>query len=543
MKQLMKVFRRIARTAGPLGKTALELFEKEEWAKLQQLRCEPTDYQDAEAYFRDAMCVNLFRKCKLPSGVDTEKAAKADFIVSEHQCARTNAWFTNDFDHLVDDERDAVFEILRVWRKDVRWVLGALPMEVDFLFSQGATLNDRGKLTTAPDKMSGRPSIYSDSLDVIKPFWHQTSWARSLEKERPYCMEPEVKPGNRFFTVPKDGKTDRGCAVEASLNVSAQLGVARVMRRRLRRLSIDIEHAQDKHRLLARRASRDGSLATIDMSRASDTVARLLVKAVLPGDWYDLLNALRAKHTMCDGKRLYLEKFSSMGNGFTFELETLLFASLARSVCRLMGEDPNAVSAFGDDLIVPGRASENVLWALRMFGFTPNPTKTFAKGPFRESCGGDYFDGVPVRAHFLKELPNEPQHWMALANGIRRVGLASGSPGSRWDWLLPAWLAVLDAIPSDLRRLRGPVELGDIVVHDVESAWSLSNSRSHVRAYCPIPLVLPWSHWSPLVQLASCTLGYRSEGVTPRGGVEGFRKKLVPLPSPDPRRLVYGHIH
>lgn len=540
MKQLLKVFGRLARKAGPLGQRAYGHAVRGEWAELQQLRCEPSGYSDAEAYFADALCVDLLRKCKLPSGVDTEQAAKADFIVSEHQCARTNANILNDFDHLVADERDAVFELIRLWRKDVRWTLGAIPDEVDFLFSQGATLNDRGQLTTAPDKMSGRPTIYPDSVDVIKPFWHRTSWARSLCEERPWAMEPELVKANRFFTVPKDGKTDRGCAVEASLNVSAQLGVARVIRARLRRLSINIETAQDLHRSLARQASRDGSLATVDMSRASDTVARELVKLILPGEWHDLLNALRAKFTLCDGKRLRLEKFSSMGNGFTFELETLLFASLARSVCRLMGENPSMVRAFGDDLIVPSRAGENVLWALRMFGFTPNPMKTFAKGPFRESCGGDYFQGTPVRAHYLKELPHEPQQWMALANGIRRVGLADGAPSSRWSWMRAAWLAALDAIPSDLRRLRGPVELGDLVIHDTESAWSLSESGLHVRAYCPVPVVVPWSHWSPLVQLASCTLGYRSEGVTPRGGVAGYRKKLVPLPSPDPRRLVYG---
>lgn len=541
MHHVVKALQHIAQHAGPLGRQAAMLARRGEWAQLQELRCEPTLYSDSERFFWDNACVELLRKCKLPSGIDTVRAAKVAFIVSEQECAKTNATVSSLWIDYDPEMQAALIEILSVARKEIAWVLGDLPSEVTFLFSQGATLNDRGKLTTIPDKMTGRPTIYPHSRDVLLPFFEKTAWFRSLCEEQPNMTDPECVRGNRFFTVPKDGKTDRGCCVEASLNVSAQLGVGRVMRTRLRKWHIDLNEGQDLHRALAREGSRDGHLATVDMSRASDTVSTEVVRALLPEKWFSLLDSLRARFTEVDGRSFWCAKFSSMGNGFTFELETLIFAGLARALQRCVGLTPY-VAVYGDDVILPSGMAHHYQTVLKCFGFTPNPKKTFDQGPFRESCGGDFFDGTPVRAHYLKELPNEPQQWIALANGIRRMAFADPSTQHRWGKLRAAWLCILDALPSDLRRLRGPATLGDLTVNDDESTWCWAKPGTHVWGYAPIPVVIKWCHWRPLVQLASCTLGLGSEGVTPRDGVAGYRKKRIPLPSPDPRRLAYGYV-
>jgi hypothetical protein len=241
-----------------------------------------------------------------------------------------------------------------------------------------------------------------------------------------------------------------------------------------------------------------------------------------------------------------LEKFSSMGNGFTFELETIIFACLARSVITLSGGDPTLVKCYGDDLIVPATNYRDVLAALRMFGFEPNTKKTFGEGPFRESCGGDFWGGVPVRAHYLESIPDEPQQWISLANGLRRIATVPGNPQlskERWEFVKKAWFMAQDPIPSEIRRCRGPASLGDIVIHDIEETWSLVDTKKvrdhdpsweqrYIRAYLPVPKVLPWYYWLPAVQLASCTLGLPSTGVTPRvngkDDVSGYRIGRVP---------------
>jgi hypothetical protein len=261
---------------------------------------------------------------------------------------------------------------------------------------------------------------------------------------------------------------------------------------------------------------------------------------VLPPAWFELLDSLRSKYTEIDGKWVKLEKFSSMGNGFTFELETAVFATLARTIVRLNGGDPDKVKCYGDDLIAPAEYSKDILSALAYFGFTPNTRKTFVEGPFRESCGGDFWLGKPVRAHFIEELPDEPQKWISLANGIRRMAFGDPITRGRWPTLRRAWMRALDAIPSSIRRLRGPDHLGDLVIHDTPNHWEviwhigdpLKDSkpfygyRPMLRVYEPVPIVLQWNNWMPDVQLAAALCDLPGEGVTPRGGVSGYRMGL-----------------
>jgi len=520
----------------PRALTVKLLVQYGEWAQLARLRTDPNWYFDSESYFRDVLVTDILRKCDLPSGIDREGGARELFWQLERQNARTNARLSRYLPQnlLLEDKQDvAVSDFISRWRKVVRSLIGSLPDSLTPRFSSGATFADVGQLITAPDKMSSRPTIYPHSRDLM-PFWAQTSWGRSVMKERK-DSDPRNVRGNIFFTVPKDAKSFRGCCKEASLNVSLQLDLGRLLKTRLKeRADIDLRDGQSVHQRWARKASVTGSHTTIDLSNASDTVCRVLVELVLPGEWYTLLSSLRASHTRIGSQWVRLEKFSSMGNGFTFELESLLFYSLAKT----LHDGHGGIKCYGDDLIVPAALHHDLIAALRFFGFEPNNKKTFAEGPFRESCGGDFFEGVPVRAHFLSELPNEPQHWISWANGLRRVSHRDGGLcPQRWGYVLRSWFMILDQIPSNIRRCRGPESLGDIVIHDSPSNWKLMKLRhlDHdpsweevgVMSYQPVPVVLSWDHWKASVQLASCTLGYRSAGVTPRGGVAGYRLRPV----------------
>lgn len=547
--QVIHVVQALCEDVGtPRALAILLLARAGEWAQLQQLRCEPLRYTDSEEYWQDVLVTDILRKCDLPSAVDKEEAAVRTFWECEAQNCRTNVRLNRFLpEHLfIEDQDRGVMEFITLWRKEIKSIIGHLPDHLTPRFSGGATYADTGKLTTIPDKMSSTPTSYATSAWLL-PFWERTSWYQShlvIGK----VVQPDVVRGNIFFTVPKDGTKFRGCCKEASIPVALQLDVGRLLKIRLQRIGIDLRSDKEKHMKLAREGSLNGSLATIDMSNASDTLCRVLPKLVLPGQWWELLDSLRAPRTQVKGKWVRLEKFSSMGNGFTFELETLIFATMARVVVSQLGGDPDSVSCFGDDLILPTEYFSEVLSALRYFGFTPNLKKTFGTGPFRESCGGDYFNGVPVRAHYIEELPDEPQKWIALANGLRRVALAYPNGDLRWSTVRRAWFRALDCLPSDIRRLRGPESLGDIVIHDVEETWNWApppavkrgdrhrvgqrcpqEGQRWIYAWAPVAEVLPWYHWRPHVQLASCTLGLPSAGVTPRGGISGYRRTSVPL--------------
>jgi hypothetical protein len=298
--------------------------------------------------------------------------------------------------------------------------------------------------------------------------------------------------------------------------------------------------AQDVHKQVACEASKEGHYATIDLSNASDTVCYNLVKLLLPGEWFEGLDSLRSTHTLMGDHWVKLEKFSSMGNGYTFELETILFAAICCAVLEANGIEPvygQNVLTFGDDIIVPTSQAQNVLAALKFLGFEPNREKSFVDGPFRESCGGDYFLGADVRPHYIKEEVTEPQHLIVLANALWR--LRKKAQGKLSESLRIVRFKVLDQLPSHIRALRGPEELGDCFIWDDESFWRprIQHSVRYFDAYLPVrgdPV--SWKYFDPDVVLATALYlaGSRadsqddiSRGISSRGDVTGYRIKRV----------------
>lgn len=280
---------------------------------------------------------------------------------------------------------------------------------------------------------------------------------------------------------------------------------------------------------LARMGSLDGSIATIDLSSASDTVARELVRLILPTDWLLLLESLRAPITYVDDRPVFLEKFSSMGNGFTFELETIIFRTLIATL-----GIPGMV--FGDDIIVPSEHYKMVFDALSYFGFIPNMKKTFGEGPFRESCGGDYYQGEAVRPFYLEEIPTSPQQWIGIANGLRRT-----DPGL--TTLRAAWRFAIDQIPIQF-RVFGPEWLEDSVIHVDEPeqyrVWrvhrtyagrKLMSEETGFFYRCLVPQHTAYdlgSHWKERDAMVAAALGQHSRVVPRNSRLLGFKLSWVP---------------
>jgi hypothetical protein len=512
------------------------LMKAREYGQLFSMKVDPKLYNDAEDLFLDVQATEFLRKLRLDvGGIDRHQVALDSFWESERQCCRTNVRlsryvnngpFEDPTDVRISSFLDDVREIIDGW-------LGPVPRDLDLRHGPGATFEDRRHYTTVPDKMTSRPTVTEDARCVL-PLWEETAWARALYRDKPWNSEPRTVRGNRFTSVPKDGLKNRGICVEPSVNVAYQLAVGRHLKRRLLFAGIDLKEGQTAHRLLARDGSRYGTLATIDLTSASDTVSYQLVKAVMPARWFDVLDALRSPYTRVKRKWVKLEKFSSMGNGYTFELETIIFAALAQACADRTGHQISpgkGIWVYGDDIIVPRNLADTLLPCLRWCGFTPNPRKTFVSGRFRESCGGDFYDGIPVRGHNIEEEPTEPQHFISLANGLRRVAKAHGAHPRRWHVVKRAWMRCLDMLPLHVRRLRGPPTLGDTVIHDDQ--WTTIQGTGDqqgwelVRAYVPVSPRLEWKHWHPSVVLASALYGLPTEGVAPRGAVSGYRIKLI----------------
>jgi hypothetical protein len=170
----------------------------------------------------------------------------------------------------------------------------------------------------------------------------------------------------------------------------------------LRRVGLDLsDQATNGH--MARLGSLDSNdgYCTIDLSSASDTLATEVVFELLPPEWCDLLCSLRSsQYKWTDGTLRKYHKFVSMGNGFCFPLQTLIFSSLCHAASRSLKVESD-FRVYGDDIIVRKCVAQKVLDLLDYCGFVPNSRKTFTSGPFRESCGLDWHGGVNVRPIYL----------------------------------------------------------------------------------------------------------------------------------------------
>lgn len=531
--------------ATPVSLATAMLLKYKEYDQLALRKCDPGKYIDHSSFWSDNVAVSLLRKCAdLPTSFDRKANAVANFWKCEKMCLRTNLRLSPYLDvPLYADSSDVVERFIVLARKKIKKILGECPADLIGRFGPGATYGDKGCLTTVPDKMTSCPTFTPSSLSML-PMWSKTAWARACVQ---LGRQLEIVHGNRFSTVPKDAEKLRGIAIEPSVNLFYQLGIGRLLKKRLRAAGLDLQYGQDIHRQVACEASIRGHLATIDLSNASDTICKALVKLLLPPVWFQILNEIRSPKTNVDGKWVVLEKFSSMGNGYTFELETLIFSTLAS--CALEMNDCEVVlganvHTFGDDIIVPTDQAKNVIAVLQYFGMETNKAKTFVNGPFRESCGGDYFNGVNVRPYHLEEFPCEPQQYIAMANGLRRLASSVNNAYYRDATIRRAWFCILDAIPSDIRRLRGPQDLGDLVIHDDHSRWSTRqrNSIRYINVWRPARFKrVGWIHFHDDVVLASALYGTgdgavgpcgrRSEplGVTPRDAVIGYKKGWVPF--------------
>lgn len=392
------------------------------------------------------------------------------FHKAEDACASTNRRLRNHDPALFSTERTGVYSLLEAARRKISWLLG--PLDLDEVhgrmeFTSGASTRLPRRMGHQVYKFSSKKETTSGNLAFANAVIQHSPLfnGRPVFGEGP-CDHPsrflEVVPGNKLISVPKNYKTDRTIAIEPDMNMYVQKGFGTTIRRRLRRVGIDLDNGQQTNQDLALLGSKTGLLATIDLSMASDTVSRELVELLMPPDWFSCLEQARSQYgVLPSGERLYYQKFSSMGNGFTFELETLIFWALAVSVAEAYGAGTSLIAVYGDDIIVPATVSDPLCSLLEFCGFTPNLDKTFSSGPFRESCGKHYLSGFDVSPFYVKSEDTTLMGLFKLHNQAYRWFSRLERDGIR----MPGWRSLLAALrgraPQKWRKPRIPDGLGD----------------------------------------------------------------------------------
>lgn len=246
---------------------------------------------------------------------------------------------------------------------------------------------------------------------------------------------------SKLICVPKDARGPRLIASEPVSNQYCQQGMLSKLMTIIKHSSlanvIDLSK-QELSRELAKKASLNQKLATIDLSSASDRLSCWVVERVFRKAPILLsqLNACRTTQISIDGLIIPLKKFASQGSATNFPVQTIVYSLLCLGVERFNRLHPlgdnyvtsdevrrkkikTSVRCYGDDLIVAVEDVEKLGTVLSYCGLQVNHKKSFAAGFFRESCGGDYYRGhdvTPVRLKTSSTMTPTSRHALVTSS-------------------------------------------------------------------------------------------------------------------------------
>lgn len=398
-------------------------------------------YENPDEHFRAVACAAFVKKYPHVENAQlADQNAFRKFLRGERRNRHLNRLLrSRRVSHVPVDGRNGVdLENLgfdpnphvEVMRQYIRRTIGDAPsFKGGFLHREGrwgpgANVGVNGRFTNFARKLLSEewtvtPSAlpYVITLAQRLPmFWEILGFTKDYgDKRTPvFCVDPEgfklalmskvvLVDYNCISYATKDSDCSRTIAKEPLLNQLVQLAADGEMKLMLRRVGLDLRDQkpnQDK--------AREGSLdvpnpyCTADMKNASGSIFTELVKELFPAAWFQFFNDTRSPswRESTDSESQKYHGFVSMGNGFCFPLETLIFASICFACHKYTGTDPD-FRVYGDDIIIRQNESGVLQEFLRYFGFELNAEKSFFFGPFRESCGTDWHGGLPVRPVYL----------------------------------------------------------------------------------------------------------------------------------------------
>jgi hypothetical protein len=365
-------------------------------------------FEDLPSKAADDAALNLFlevnERCRLWS-LDTSRMTEVDAIVVGEAKKFLHRFFYPEFEQ-------------------VNCILSPSSISDGFGFGPGASIGSSStdfvsKVGTS-SMSATNPGLYMLYAQAISndPIWSDVESVRLVKRG------VDIVRGSRLSFVPKSVKISRTICTEPLLNMLFQKGIEAVLVKQLRKVvGIDFSKQQHKNRLLAQLGSKTGRFGTIDLSSASDSMSLGLVEEFFPRQVVSWLKMTRSEVTVLpDGTEVTLHMVSSMGNAFTFPLQTLFFTSLVYGVYkaydmffdRPYGHSLGSFAVYGDDIIVHREAYDLLCRTLVLCGFRVNADKSFNEGFFRESCGGDYYHGQNVRGVYIRTLKHVHDNYSAI---------------------------------------------------------------------------------------------------------------------------------
>lgn len=435
----------------PRSLTVFLLAHYGEIRQLLDLDINPDHYDTPSAFADDYLVTEMIKKSQaLDTGINCEEVAYQKWISAEKQCADANEVLESYMCGSVIPTRLHVNRVIARAIQICHKTLGPLTRRTlqlvydEMEFGPGATASVKG-IVTRGRKFTNPVPKTSQRLLAFGLFCTPHLWREKIQGF-------SVQDHNELVFVPKNAKTHRAITIETDLNIYVQKGIGRVLKMKLNNLGIDTETQWRVNRHLVSRAYSD-ALCTIDLSSASDTVSFNLVRLFLPDDWFDLLCWARPEFTSYKGNLHSLEKFSGMGCGFTFELETLIFHSILVA-CKELSHSASPISTFGDDMICGLDIMEDVVDTLSFLGLKVNSDKSYGKSAFHESCGADFFKDQNVRPVYLRygNFDHEKEFCIYLYCNLLRRYASHRNGGYTCDGrFLPAWLSCFTRLRTDRR--------------------------------------------------------------------------------------------
>ena len=334
----------------------------------------------------------LFKKnSAFTNSKEARAAAVANFWRAEKLCRISNKrleWYYVHRDRL-DPELNSYLDRMEVTIRDIFGSFHDFLEELPTLWrvTDGATAAKPRKDTSPTRKMS----VWQDVSPKAAPILNLLM--KYLGVKRPRLR---ITRANRISFVPKNWKTDRTIACEPNGNMLLQSAVDQWLKGRLKRFGCDLTD-QSRNQFLSWLASVTELYATVDLAMASDTCCYNLVAWLVPEEWFTFLDAIRSQEGTNDELGTFrYAKFSSMGNGATFVLETAIFLAAVLAV----GSKRNEV--YGDDIIIESSLVPKLQKLLGFLGFGLNTDKTHVKGWYYESCGTHWFAGHHITPYYQR---------------------------------------------------------------------------------------------------------------------------------------------
>lgn len=302
------------------------------------------------------------------------------------------------------------FLVIQEARRIIKGVLGEYNDEDIYChcsFSRNSTVGFRGKEVYLDKKIFPGARLTGTEAECrwFKNYLRDdTLLRRALQTEERITpslirrrVTYEVVSSLKQVNVPKTAKILRPVRPNTLIGSFRSIGIGRHITALIKEhLGINLNYLQEVHQRLARTHSRRLTLVTADLSSASDSFTPQLLNMLLPRSWYNALKLGRTPYVEIGDSLKWSPSFMAMGIGYTFPTMTLCFFAILRAIQRL-SRTHGKVSVFGDDLIYPCSIHHYVVGVFNDINFRLNMDKTFTVIPFRESCGGDFYDSIDVR--------------------------------------------------------------------------------------------------------------------------------------------------